>query len=476
MLRKQRALASRAVLASVMVLSLGPVYADTVHLGSDTNINLATPGQINGSATTLFIRNSGTGGERHSFLHFDLATLPPGVPVSQATLRLWVVAVNDEGPIDIHPVLGPWDEATLSASTAPPLDLAIGSFNVTTSDQGRFVTVDITSLVQGWLDGSIANFGIALLPTTADPARVTLDSKESTGTSHAPELEVTPVGPAGPQGPAGPPGPQGIAGPSGAVGPPGPQGPVGPAGAPGPQGPAGLQGPQGPQGDAGPAGAAGPQGPTGPAGPQGATGPQGPPGPPGTSGPAQVDTFTASGTWTMPAAGCTRVFVVVLGGGGAGGGVVCGPCGSGGGGGGGYTQKWITSSLTPTVAVTVGTGGVGDVGAPGSAGGTSSFGSFVSATGGQGASFNSGAAGGVGIGGDLNLTGKVGQDGGSSTPGGGGGDTPLGYGFGGYPRKTVGDGNPGINYGGGGGGGYGQTTYQAGGPGKDGLVIIWCYP
>ncbi len=108
--------------------------------------------------------------------------------------------MNDAGPIDVLPVLGPWDEVTLSASVTPPLGLAIGSLSISTTDQGRFVTVDVTTLAQGWLDGSITDFGIALLPTTTDPVRITLDSKESTGTSHAPELEVTPVGPEGPPG------------------------------------------------------------------------------------------------------------------------------------------------------------------------------------------------------------------------------------------------------------------------------------
>lgn len=141
-------------------------HGDTVHTFADTNINLATLGQVNGDSTSLFIRNSGTGGERHTFLRFDLTTLPPSVPVSKATLRLWVSAVNDDGPVDIHPVLSPWDEAALSASTAPLLGPPIGSMNFSAANQGSFITADITTLVQGWLEGSIEEFGIALVPTS----------------------------------------------------------------------------------------------------------------------------------------------------------------------------------------------------------------------------------------------------------------------------------------------------------------------
>ena len=254
----------------IAVLGVSPAVADTVHVLADTNINLATPTQVNGSSTSLFVRNSGAGGERHGYLRFDFTTLPPGTSLSQATLRFWVAAVNDDGPVEIYPVLSPWAEETVSASTAPLLGPIIGTVSLSTADQGRFVTADVTLLVQGWLDGSIPDFGLALLPTLADPVRITLDSKESTGTSHGPELEVTPVGPQGP------------AGASGATGPPGPTGPQG------------FQGPSGADGAVGPAG------------------PTGPPGPPGASGPLRIDTFIASGTWTAPA-GASRILVIVLG-------------------------------------------------------------------------------------------------------------------------------------------------------------------
>ena len=256
-----------ATLAAVLCVS--PAGGDTVHVSADTNINLASPMQVNGSGTSLFVRNSGAGGERHTFLRFDLTTLPPDTPLSQATLRLWVSAVNDDGPVEIYPVFSPWDEQTLSAATAPLLGPLIGSLGLSPADQGHFVAADVTLLVQGWLDGSIPDFGLALLPTSADPVRITLDSKEATGTSHSPEIEVTPIGPEGPQGPPGPEGPQGP------DGPPGPPGPVGPAGPQGPQGEPGPDGPQGPQGPQGVQGQPGPQGPPGPEGPQG---PQGPPG------------------------------------------------------------------------------------------------------------------------------------------------------------------------------------------------------
>ncbi|MGC2110575.1 MAG: DNRLRE domain-containing protein [Candidatus Korobacteraceae bacterium] len=106
------------------------------------------------------------------------------------------------------------------------------SVAISSSSLNQFIVVDITSLVQQWISGSLPNNGLALSLTTSGGS-FSFDSKESIFTSHEPELEITLAGGVGPQGP------------------PGPQGPQGPAGATGPAGPAGPQGQQGPAGGAG---------------------------------------------------------------------------------------------------------------------------------------------------------------------------------------------------------------------------------
>jgi hypothetical protein len=99
------------------------------------------------------------------------------------------------------------------------------------------------------------------------------------------------AGPAGPAGPVGPAGQDGGVGPAGPQGPKGDtgsqglQGGQGPAGAQGPTGNTGLTGPQGPAGPMGQQGAQGLVGPTGNTGPQGVPGVAGPIGP---AGPAKV--------------------------------------------------------------------------------------------------------------------------------------------------------------------------------------------
>ena len=185
---------------------------------------------------------------------------------------------------------------------------------------------------------------------------------------------------------------------------------------------------------------------------------------------SNMQVFTSSGTFTVPA-GITKVKVTVVGGGGNGavGQFTYGQGSIGGGGGGGGAAIEVISGLTAggTVSITVG-----------GAGGTSSFGTFCSATGGSNGTsaspaataFSSGGSGGLGSGGNLNIRGDVGQTGcfSSSSGVGGAGGGPI-LGGGGRGGGSFENGTNGGAYGGGGGGC--PNSYTAG-TGAAGVVIV----
>jgi Collagen triple helix repeat (20 copies) len=252
--------------AALIVFSAAAAHATEGVVIGDAYVNSAHPAANYGSLSNLYVNSAGT-----TLIQLDLSSLPATTTSSQigsAYLKLWVNRINTTGLVSVQPIAGSWSESTVTYSnysSSLTLGAAVASFTPATAQQ--FIVIDVTSLVQGWLNGT-ANNGIALTTTSGD---VVFDSKENDETSHAAHLDITVVS----QGPAGAQGPQGNTGSTGPQGPTGAQGPKGDTGSTGPQGPKGNTGSTGPQGPTGPQGSAGAQGTMGN---PGSTGPQGPAG------------------------------------------------------------------------------------------------------------------------------------------------------------------------------------------------------
>lgn len=217
-----------------------------------------------------------------------------------------------------------------------------------------------------------------------------------------------------------------------------------------------------------------------------------------------IQTFTASGTFTVPV-GVTKIFVSACAGGagGGGGGGTIGSAslyGGGGGAGGGAGQSIIRQMYSVTagqsIAITIGAGGAGGTagqgtgtnGGAGGAGGNTVIGALVTLTGasspggGQGMSAST-----IGAGGSFAAgypAGNAGGDGAYAGLGGMGGSSPFGGGGGGGRASTATiaaqNGTVAVGYGSGGGGAggsYGNNGGQASGPGGNGapgiVIIEW---
>jgi len=263
--------------AALYLAGLAPLTAQAVNvpLAADTYVNPANP-------TTNFglSPNLRAGANSTALLNFDLNTLPAGVTagqISKATLVFWINTVTTSGTLDISLVNNAWTETGVTFNTEPGFGAPV--LAGIPAQAGNYVVVDITSQVKSWVTTPGANFGIAIAADAAAPTTaVLIDSKESTGTSHAAYIDITlagsgAVGPTGPTGAVGPTGPTGATGIAGLAGATGAAGIAGPAGAAGPTGPAGIAGPVGATGATG---IAGPVGATGPTGPAGIAGPAGP--------------------------------------------------------------------------------------------------------------------------------------------------------------------------------------------------------
>src|SRR5579859_4147966 len=221
------ALVVLALLSPAVALAQAPPSADSMIVSSK-------PSQNFGANSILAVQNGVT-----SLVQFNLSGIPANATLQKASLRLYVDAVETPGSFDVYPVVSAWSESQVNFQNGPAVGASSTGnkpVSITRASQNQFVLVDITSLVQEWVNGETPNNGLALA-LTGTTGCFSFDSKESLFTSHEPELELVLNSSSGPQGPPGP------LGPVGTQGPPGNQGPAGPQGSPGIQGPAGASGP-----------------------------------------------------------------------------------------------------------------------------------------------------------------------------------------------------------------------------------------
>ena len=152
----------RLLAATLLAGLVGVVQANSLHVSDDAYIRLSQQNRNTGTAQELEVGNRANR-ESQGFVRFDLGSLPPsvlGVDVEFAVLKLWVGRVRQAGELAVHPVLGDWDEASLTATTAPLVGSALASTAVDGADAEHYVTIDVTEQVRDWIDGA-PNYGLA---------------------------------------------------------------------------------------------------------------------------------------------------------------------------------------------------------------------------------------------------------------------------------------------------------------------------
>ena len=202
------------VLTTLLCLGTGVAHAITLHVTDDTFIQKESPNVQSGSVASLQVDNRNLNKEHITYALFDLSLVPSDAVLDKAVLRFFVNKVTQAGTMQILVVTRPWAEKTLTWNTASPASAADPAVktSIVQADADSYITIDITHVVQQWVNDPQTNLGLALRGES--PAlNIALDSKESTSTSHPMELEVVLegglAGTPGLQGPAGPQGPQG---------------------------------------------------------------------------------------------------------------------------------------------------------------------------------------------------------------------------------------------------------------------------
>jgi hypothetical protein len=163
-------------------ISLNPIADASIELGhAQTNTN-------NGTSTSMVVDRETTDLQR-ALIQFDLSSIPTGATINSAVLELQATQIGGLITIEAYRIDEAWVENSVTwnnRQTGTNWSTAGGSFNptavasITTNSIGQH-SFGITTLVQGWFGGSIANDGVMIgSPDGGGNRTITYDTREGT--------------------------------------------------------------------------------------------------------------------------------------------------------------------------------------------------------------------------------------------------------------------------------------------------------
>lgn len=181
--------------------------------GKDTRVIYGAQGERNYGTAGLFWLSNSAGVLHHGLLQFDLSDLPIGAEVISATLDLNVTR-TDAGVsiiLNAHRVTQSWVQGSGGTSGLSPADGATwdtydgtnlwvtpgGDYDPTVMASvsipdllGGKYQLDISSLVEGWVQGQYLNYGL-LLAVSSDTLKTHVSTSNTATATERPRLTVT---------------------------------------------------------------------------------------------------------------------------------------------------------------------------------------------------------------------------------------------------------------------------------------------
>lgn len=160
------------LLALILLLSNNTVFADAGIMRlvpvADTFVSENQESASRGSLTTLVIGPQPDQGlKSHIFMRFDVSDVPRDAVVSSANLYLFEQEQTGyvSWQIDLHSPQSTWMEEGINWINKPAV-VQMGTDRMDTAEPYKYL--DLSSLVQGWINGSIPNNGVMLSATDED--------------------------------------------------------------------------------------------------------------------------------------------------------------------------------------------------------------------------------------------------------------------------------------------------------------------
>jgi hypothetical protein len=154
------------------VLTRAPAQTITIQpapdVSMDAHVEEVIPDGNLGLSETIWIGEWPGGQRNRSYLQFDLSSIPTTAVVLKAELRLYYHSSSSVQPVDVgaYEVTSSWNDSTITWNVQPT--------SASTPEYVRTVPANVTDyfeswyiedLAQGWIDGSITNYGVVLRDT-----------------------------------------------------------------------------------------------------------------------------------------------------------------------------------------------------------------------------------------------------------------------------------------------------------------------
>src|SRR4051812_26139252 len=161
---------------ALFVLLTMPANAVVTTVNADAYVDSASPNSNFSGALELNVSSTAT-----AYFRFSLSALPAGITRGQivkATLQLWEIptSISPSGSLNIRQVTSAWTAASVTFNTRPSM-ASTATATVVTAATSRYQEVDVTSLVQQWIDVPASNYGLAVLPASGSTLNILYGSK-----------------------------------------------------------------------------------------------------------------------------------------------------------------------------------------------------------------------------------------------------------------------------------------------------------
>ncbi len=133
--------------------------------------------------------------DRRGLLQFNLSDIPPDATITSATLYLYEQSTKASQITYIYRVTTAWNESGVTWNS--PWQNPGGDFEIAPAyalfipdQQGCSISLDITNLVQTWVNGTYPNYGLILYSTGQNHIVDYASKEEAKNPERAPRLDI----------------------------------------------------------------------------------------------------------------------------------------------------------------------------------------------------------------------------------------------------------------------------------------------